>query len=69
MTKGSGHQLFIADSTRAALERDPGDLELIGEREVRGRAHKITVWTLSGEMNPLASSEQSAAEVEDERWT
>jgi len=68
MTKGSGHQLFIADSTRAALEQDPGDLELIGEREVRGRAHKITVWTLSGEMNPLASSERSAAEVEDEKW-
>jgi len=70
MTKGSGHQLFIADSTRAALEQDPGDLELIGEREVRGRAHKITVWTLSGEMNPLASSEQNEAEVEDEqKWT
>ena len=65
MTKGSGHQLFIADSTRAALKEDPGDLELIGEREVRGRAHEITVWTLRGEMNPLARDEQSQAEVED----
>ena len=54
MTKGSGHQLFIAESTRLALEADPGDLELIGEREVRGRAHKITVWTLRGPLNPIA---------------
>jgi adenylate cyclase len=65
MTKGSGHQLFIADATRAALTEDPGDLELIGEREVRGREHKITVWTLRGELNPLARDEQSQAEVED----
>ena len=66
MTKGSGHQLFIADSTREALREDPGDLELIGEREVRGRTHKITVWTLGGEMNPLASDVQSRAEEENE---
>jgi adenylate cyclase len=54
MTKGSGHQLFIAESTRLALEADPGDLELIGERDVRGRARKITVWTLRGPLNPIA---------------
>ncbi|MFL5872185.1 MAG: CHASE2 domain-containing protein [Solirubrobacterales bacterium] len=66
MTKGSGHQLFIADSTMQALQEDRDDLELIGEREVRGRSHTITVWTLAGELNPLASSEQSRAEEEDE---
>lgn len=66
MTKGSGHQLFIADSTRAALQDDPGDLELIGEREVRGRAHTITVWTLGGELNPLANDERSQAEAEND---
>jgi adenylate cyclase len=66
MTKGSGHQLFIADSTREALREDPGDLELVGEREVRGRAHKITVWTLGGAKNPLASDEQDEAEEENE---
>ncbi|MGE5408064.1 MAG: CHASE2 domain-containing protein, partial [Syntrophothermus sp.] len=52
MTKGSGHQLFISDSTREALtELDPGEFELIGEREVRGRARRITVWTLRGRLN------------------
>jgi len=66
MTKGSGHQLFIAESTRLALETDPGDLIQIGKREVRGRAHQITVWTLQGPLNPLAGGEQSRAEEEDE---
>ena len=47
MTKGSGHSLFVADSTKQALRVDPGDLELVGERDVRGRSHTITVWTLS----------------------
>ena len=66
MTKGSGHQLFIADSTKQALRDERDDLELIGEREVRGRTHKITVWTLAGPLNPLAGGEQSRAEEEDE---
>ena len=46
MTKGSGHQLFVSDATRQALESDQDDLELVGELEVRGRTHPITVWTL-----------------------
>jgi adenylate cyclase len=48
MTKGSGHQLYVADSTRQALEGEDTDLELVGELEVRGRTHPITVWTLPG---------------------
>ena len=46
MTKGTGHELFVSDSTRAALVRPSTDLELVGEREVRGRTHTIKVWTL-----------------------
>jgi adenylate cyclase len=45
MTKGSGHELFIADSTRLALKREVADLELVGEREVRGRTRTIKIWT------------------------
>jgi adenylate cyclase len=48
MTKGSGHQLYVADSTRQTLENEDTELELVGELEVRGRAHAITVWTLPG---------------------
>jgi adenylate cyclase len=49
MTKGSGHQLYVADSTRQALQSEDADLELVGELEVRGRTHPITVWTLPAE--------------------
>jgi adenylate cyclase len=68
MTKGSGHHLFIADSTRRALVVDPGDLELVGEREVRGRTHLITVWTLSqgGSEDGSGDGEQGGAEEEED---
>jgi adenylate cyclase len=47
MTKGSGHQVFVADSTKMALRGDRVELQIVGEHEVRGRTHKITVWTIS----------------------
>jgi adenylate cyclase len=47
MTKGSGHQLFVADSTRVAMRGDEVELQIVGEHEVRGRTHTITVWTLA----------------------
>jgi adenylate cyclase len=47
MTKGSGHQVFVADSTKAALRGEEVELQIVGEHEVRGRTHKITVWTLA----------------------
>jgi len=46
MTKGTGHQIFVADSTRQAQKGERVELELVGEHEVRGRTHTITVWTL-----------------------
>jgi len=46
MTKGSGHRVFIADSTRAArLESEP-ELVPVGEFEVRGREQPLQVWSL-----------------------
>ena len=47
MTKGSGHQLFVADSTRVAMRGDGSELQIVGEHEVRGRTHTITVWTIA----------------------
>ncbi len=46
MTKGTGHQVFVADSTRRALQGEASNLELVGEHQVRGRTQGITVWTL-----------------------
>ena len=48
LTKGTDHQLFLADSTRALLPENPPDLEHVGELDVRGRKGKIDVWTLTG---------------------
>ncbi len=45
MTKNSDAMLFIAASTRERLHSGREDLELVGEFEVRGRAHKLAVWT------------------------
>ena len=70
MTKGSGHQLFISQSTVHALQSEPDDLLLVGEREVRGRTHKIVVWTLpqapaSGPTGSGAGEQGGAEEEED----
>jgi adenylate cyclase len=47
MTKGTPHQLFVADSTRERLQVAPGDLEAVGELDVRGRTGAIRVWGLA----------------------
>lgn len=67
MTKGTGHQVFISDSTRGALEREVSDLELVGEYEVRGRTQAITVWTLPtpGKGATSDDDEQGGAEEEE----
>jgi adenylate cyclase len=47
MTKGSGHMLFISDTTRQRLHDPPEDFILVGELEIRGRTSKLAVWTIS----------------------
>jgi adenylate cyclase len=47
MTKGSGHMLFVADSTRERLQGSRETLVAVGDLEVRGRAAKLRVWTLA----------------------
>ena len=47
MTKGSGHMLFIAETTRERMLNPPEDLALVGELEVRGRTAAVPVWTLA----------------------
>jgi adenylate cyclase len=47
MTKGSGHMLFVADTTRERLERSGEKLVLVGELEVRGRVEPVPVWTIA----------------------
>jgi adenylate cyclase len=44
LTKGTGHSLFIAESTHFMLLGDPPDLQYVGEFEIRGRAGRMKIW-------------------------
>ena len=44
MTKGSGHSVFVADSTRELLSQQDGELSYVDSMPVRGRAEAIKVW-------------------------
>jgi adenylate cyclase len=46
MTKGTPHQLFVADATRSRLNDPAPDLVSVGEFEVRGREARVTLWSL-----------------------
>jgi adenylate cyclase len=47
MTKGTPHQLFMAQATVDLLSARPDDLVRVGEFEVRGRTQKITLWSIA----------------------
>ena len=59
MTKGTPHQLFVADTTHEALTDPPPDLVFVDEFEVRGREARIKLWTLAE--RPPAPAEPAAA--------
>jgi adenylate cyclase len=44
MTKGSGHSMFVADSTRERLSEGDGELSFVDSFPIRGRAEEIRVW-------------------------
>jgi adenylate cyclase len=48
MTKGTPHQLYMADTTRQMLTRPADDIVAVGEAEVRGRKAKVLLWSLRG---------------------
>jgi adenylate cyclase len=65
MTKGTAHQLFIAESTRLSLHDVPDDLVYVDEFPIRGKQATLIVWSLpetpAGEPK-LASPETPAGE-------
>jgi adenylate cyclase len=48
MTKGSGHALFVSESTHARLGDGGPELVFVDELAVRGRKAAIRVWGLAG---------------------
>ena len=49
MTKGTPHQLFVAESVRDRLDGPADDLVFVDEMEVRGRAARVRLWALADE--------------------
>jgi adenylate cyclase len=64
MTKGTPYQLYVADSTRAALRTPADDLVEVGEFEVRGRKARIKLWSLAEEEAAPATVTKVPAETE-----
>jgi adenylate cyclase len=48
LTKGSGHIMFLADSTREALVNPPEDLVYVDEFDIRGRQSRVKLWSIEG---------------------
>jgi adenylate cyclase len=62
MTKGTPHQVLIADATRQRLTQDIDDLIPLGQAPVRGRAADITMWTVREDpQREAGSAEQPEA--------
>lgn len=63
MTKGTPHQVFMAESTVDALHERPDDLYFVDEFEVRGREAKIRLWTVdeTGERSAASADEAESA--------
>ncbi len=59
MTKGTPHQLYVADTTHQALTRPADDLVPVGEFEVRGRKATIKLWSLPEPGEPSPAPEQA----------
>jgi adenylate cyclase len=46
MTKGTGHSIFMSQTTVDRLRRRPDDLIEVGELEVRGRSNTVRLWSV-----------------------
>ncbi len=69
MTKGSGHALFVAESTHERLRDGGPALEFVDELAVRGRKAAIRVWGLAANGDGAAArDERSSAADGSERW-
>jgi adenylate cyclase len=62
LTKGTPHQLLLADSTKDALASPPGDLVFVSETDIRGRVEKIKLWTLEQKEAPPVERPSPAAQ-------
>jgi adenylate cyclase len=59
MTKGTPHQVLIAESTRMLLTREVPDLVYVGEEPVRGRTATVKLWSLVASNESETEPEQA----------
>lgn len=52
LTKGTPHQLLLAEATRRALQVEPDDLVDAGSVEVRGKQGRMQVWSITAAAAP-----------------
>ncbi len=62
MTKNSPAMLFIAGSTRERMHSGRDQLQFVGEFDVRGRTHKLAVWTIAPQAAGAETAEQAGHE-------
>jgi adenylate cyclase len=68
MTKGTPHMLFVAESTKEMLQAPVGELEFVGEFEVRGRERKIRLYSMPEATDePTATVGGGSEKTEDRR--
>ena len=60
LTKGSGHIMFLADSTREALVNPPDDLVYVDEFDIRGRQSRVKLWSIA---DPSAEPQAASADL------
>ena len=65
LTKGSGHSLFIAESTRFMLTREAPELVYVGEFDIRGREAKMEVWAPAGAAKPKRASADARSGIHE----
>jgi adenylate cyclase len=63
LTKGTPHQLLLADSTRDALVEPAGDLVFVDEVDIRGRVGRMKLWGLNEGRPPAPADAQAAAHM------
>jgi adenylate cyclase len=61
LTKGTGHIIFLADSTREALVNPPQDLVYVDEFDIRGRQSRVKLWSITGRPQEAAAGEPESA--------
>lgn len=69
LTKGTGHSLFITESTRFMLIGEPPPLDYVGEFEIRGRAGRMKIWAPALRDQPIDKRIEAPPREGVQSWT